>query len=40
VGGLSDAETVRRLRRDPEAIVSLYDRHVARLVGHARGSER
>jgi len=32
VGGLSDAETVRRLRRDPEAIVSLYDRHVARLV--------
>jgi len=32
VGGLSDAEALRRLRRDPEAIVSLYDRHVARLV--------
>jgi RNA polymerase sigma-70 factor, ECF subfamily len=32
VGGLSDAEALRRLRRNPEAIVSLYDRHVARLV--------
>ena len=32
VGGLSDAEALRRLRRDPEAIVWLYDRHVARLV--------
>jgi RNA polymerase sigma factor (sigma-70 family) len=32
VDGLSDAEALRRLRRDPEAIVSLYDRHVARLV--------
>ena len=30
--GLSDDEALRRLRRDPEAIVSLYDRHVARLV--------
>jgi DNA-directed RNA polymerase specialized sigma24 family protein len=32
VGGFSDAEALRRLRRDPEAIGSLYDRHVARLV--------
>ena len=32
MGGFSDAEALRRLRRDPEAIVSLYDRHVARLV--------
>jgi RNA polymerase sigma factor (sigma-70 family) len=32
VAGCSDAEALRRLRRDPEAIVSLYDRHVARLV--------
>ena len=32
VDGLSDAEALHRLRRDPEAIVSLYDRHVARLV--------
>lgn len=32
MGGLSDAEALRRLQRDPEAIVSLYDRHVARLV--------
>jgi RNA polymerase sigma-70 factor (ECF subfamily) len=32
VGGLSDAEALRRLRRDPDAIVALYDRHVARLV--------
>ncbi|HUH21937.1 MAG TPA: sigma factor, partial [Gaiellaceae bacterium] len=32
MGGLSDAEALRRLRHDPEAIVSLYDRHVARLV--------
>jgi RNA polymerase sigma-70 factor (ECF subfamily) len=30
--GLSDAEALRRLRRDPDAIVALYDRHVARLV--------
>jgi RNA polymerase sigma factor (sigma-70 family) len=29
---LSDAEALRRLRRDPDAIVALYDRHVARLV--------
>jgi RNA polymerase sigma-70 factor, ECF subfamily len=37
-GGVSDAEALRRLRRDPDAIVAhaivaLYDRHVARLVG-------
>jgi RNA polymerase sigma factor (sigma-70 family) len=32
VGGLSDGEALRRLRRDPGAIVALYDRHVARLV--------
>lgn len=32
MGGLSDGEALRRLRRDPEAIVTLYDRHVARLV--------
>jgi RNA polymerase sigma factor (sigma-70 family) len=32
VGGLSDPEALRRLRRNPGAIVSLYDRHVARLV--------
>lgn len=32
MGGLSDAEGFRRLRRDPDAIVALYDRHVARLV--------
>jgi RNA polymerase sigma factor (sigma-70 family) len=32
VGGLSDADALRRLRRDPDAIVALYDRHVARLV--------
>jgi RNA polymerase sigma-70 factor, ECF subfamily len=32
MSGLSDAEALRRLRRDPEAIVALYDRHVARLV--------
>lgn len=31
-GPLSDAEALRRLRRDPDAIVALYDRHVARLV--------
>jgi RNA polymerase sigma factor (sigma-70 family) len=31
-GGLSDAEALRRLRRDPDAIVALYDRHMARLV--------
>jgi RNA polymerase sigma-70 factor (ECF subfamily) len=31
-GGISDAEALRRLRRDPEAIVALYDRYVARLV--------
>jgi RNA polymerase sigma factor (sigma-70 family) len=29
---LSDAEALRRLRRDRDAIVALYDRHVARLV--------
>jgi DNA-directed RNA polymerase specialized sigma24 family protein len=29
---LSDAEALRRLRRDPDATVALYDRHVARLV--------
>jgi RNA polymerase sigma factor (sigma-70 family) len=29
---LSDAEAVRRLRRDPGAITVLYDRHVGRLV--------
>ena len=29
---LSDAEALRRLRRDPEAIVAIYDRYVARLV--------
>jgi RNA polymerase sigma factor (sigma-70 family) len=29
---LSDAEALRRLRRDPEAIVAIYDRHVGRLV--------
>jgi RNA polymerase sigma-70 factor (ECF subfamily) len=28
----SDAEAVRGLRRDPEAIAVLYDRHVGRLV--------
>jgi RNA polymerase sigma factor (sigma-70 family) len=32
-GAVSDAEALRRLRRDPEAIVALYDRYVARLVG-------
>jgi len=32
MSGLSDAEALRRVRRDPEAIVALYDRHVARLV--------
>jgi RNA polymerase sigma factor (sigma-70 family) len=32
LGGLSDGEALRRLRRDPGAIVALYDRHVARLV--------
>jgi RNA polymerase sigma-70 factor (ECF subfamily) len=31
-GDPSDAEALRRLRRDPEAIVTLYDRYVARLV--------
>lgn len=30
--GISDAEALHRLRRDPDAIVALYDRHVARLV--------
>jgi RNA polymerase sigma-70 factor (ECF subfamily) len=29
---LSDAEALRRSRRDPDAICVLYDRHVARLV--------
>ena len=39
---LSDAEALRRMRRDPEAIVSLYDRHVARLVAAlaAAGGDR
>lgn len=32
MSALSDAEALRRLRRDPEAIVVVYDRHVARLV--------
>jgi len=32
VSGLSDAQALRRCRRDPEAICVLYDRHVARLV--------
>jgi RNA polymerase sigma factor (sigma-70 family) len=31
-GDVSDAEALRRLRRDPDAIVALYDRYVARLV--------
>jgi RNA polymerase sigma-70 factor (ECF subfamily) len=29
---VSDAEVLRRLRRDPDAIIALYDRYVARLV--------
>jgi RNA polymerase sigma factor (sigma-70 family) len=29
---VSDAQALRRLRRDPDAIVALYDRHIARLV--------
>jgi RNA polymerase sigma factor (sigma-70 family) len=29
---LSDAEALRRCRRDPDAICVLYDRHVARLI--------
>jgi DNA-directed RNA polymerase specialized sigma24 family protein len=33
VGGqLCDAEALRRLRHDPDAITAIYDRHVARLV--------
>jgi len=32
VNSLSDAQALRRCRRDPEAICVLYDRHVARLV--------
>jgi DNA-directed RNA polymerase specialized sigma24 family protein len=32
VSSLSDAQALRRCRRDPEAICVLYDRHVARLV--------
>lgn len=32
MGALSDAEALRRCRRDPEAICALYDRHVARLL--------
>jgi RNA polymerase sigma factor (sigma-70 family) len=32
VGGLSDRDALRRLRRDPDAIVALYDRHLARLL--------
>jgi RNA polymerase sigma factor (sigma-70 family) len=42
-GPLSDAEALRRLRRDPEAIVAIYDRHVARLVAalaHAGGDRQ
>jgi RNA polymerase sigma-70 factor, ECF subfamily len=31
-GDVSDAEALSRLRRDPDAIVALYDRHFARLV--------
>ena len=31
-GGVSDAEALRRLQRDPDAIVALYDRYVTRLV--------
>ena len=30
---LSDAEALRRLRTDPDAICVLYDRYVMRLVG-------
>jgi len=29
---LSDAEALRRLRREPRAIVAIYDRHIGRLV--------
>ena len=32
MSSLSDAQALRRCRRDPEAICALYDRHVARLV--------
>jgi RNA polymerase sigma factor (sigma-70 family) len=32
VSNLSDAQALRRCRRDPEAICVIYDRHVARLV--------
>jgi RNA polymerase sigma-70 factor (ECF subfamily) len=32
VGGLSDRDALPRLRREPDAIVALYDRHVARLL--------
>jgi RNA polymerase sigma factor (sigma-70 family) len=32
VSSLTDAQALRRCRRDPEAICALYDRHVARLV--------
>jgi hypothetical protein len=31
-GPLSDERALRRIRRDPEAICVLYDRHAARLV--------
>jgi RNA polymerase sigma factor (sigma-70 family) len=40
VSSLSDAQALRRCRRDPEAICVLYDRYVARLiaaVAHACG---
>jgi RNA polymerase sigma factor (sigma-70 family) len=32
VSSLSDAQALRRCRRDPDAICVLYDRHVARIV--------
>jgi RNA polymerase sigma factor (sigma-70 family) len=32
MGGQSDAAALRRVRRDPDAIVALYDRYVLRLV--------
>ena len=32
MGGLSDRDALRRMRRDPDAIVTLYDRHLARLL--------
>ena len=33
---LSDAQALKALRRDPEAICALYDRHVVELVGFLR----